>query len=329
MASAHPHDPDDAALQVQLACQNMRDALAETFPAIGDRDLFMQRMTQVVASASGQPHVALYTRSAAGSDLSLRWSTLSETGIAPPRIPVEPLAGGIAELSATPEHRALVVPIAQAGRTLGALVLFGTGGSFAARERAVLGALADEIAPAISVVEQYHAVKQSSVLDLETGAYAGWFLSQRLEEEIARAQRTGRSVTVVLVSVLDFSQVRHAHPFERVDTLLRDLAAELAGVTRLFDIVARRGPGEFAILLPDSDVEGAGTVIERIRSRVARVNEHVSPAGTDGLQAVPIRVVTGLASFPADGDRVATLLLAAEHRLNEDELQQRRLSGST
>jgi len=305
----------------------LRAGLGEILPSIVERDLFMQRLVQLIAQVAEQPLVALYTRGANGGDLIVRASTLPEPGTAPARMPVASLGGGVAELAVSPDHAALVIPIEEGGAVLGAVLLFSTGGRFGDRERDLLAELVGEIGVAIEIAEQHHAIKQSSVLDLSTGAYAGWFLSQRLEEEIARAQRSGRSVTVVLATILDFPEVQGAHPFERVDALLRDLADELAGATRLFDVVARRGPGEFAILLPDSDIEGAGTVIDRLRARVARVNQRFGRETGGALPAVPIRVVTGLASYPIDGDRVATLLLAAEHRLNEDELVQRRLSG--
>ena len=77
-----------------------------------------------------------------------------------------------------------------------------------------------------------------------------------------------------------------------------------------------RGRSEFSILLPETDLSQAGTVIARIHQRSARVIERLElPADAAG-----IHVVTGAASFPADGDGATTILVAAEHRFNQNEI---------
>jgi diguanylate cyclase (GGDEF)-like protein len=209
---------------------------------------------------------------------------------------------------------------------MGALVLYSAAGSrFGDQEQQLFAGIAEEIAPAIAVAEHHHAVKQASVVDLTTGAYAGWYLTQRFDAEIARAQRGGDPVTIVLVSVLDFEDVQRAVGYERADELLRSLAAEYAGLTRVFDIVSVRDRAEFAILLPDTDLSAAATVIGRVHQRSARVAERLL-AESGG---VSVQVVTGAASFPSDGDRVPNVMLVAEHRLNQNEVLQRRMAQTT
>ena len=87
--------------------------------------------------------------------------------------------------------------------------------------------------------------------------------------------------------------------------------------------MARKAPGEFAVLLPDTNRAGAGVVVERVRGRVARVIERFNAID----DAIPIRVAAGAAAYPLDGDRPTTLLMAAEQRLDDDGSLRRRAPG--
>jgi diguanylate cyclase (GGDEF)-like protein len=216
----------------------------------------------------------------------------------------------------------LAVPIGASDDVMGALVLYSsTLEPLGESDRATLVAIADEIAPAIAVAEHHHAVKQSSVVDLTTGAYTAWYVNQRFDEEIARAQRTRNPVTVVIASVLGFETYQREAGYDAGDNLLRDLTTEYSGLTRVFDVVGMRGRSEFAILLPDTDLSQAVTVIARIHQRSARVIERLAVQPTARLH-----VVTGAAAFPADGDEATTILVAAEHRFNQNEILHQRLA---
>jgi GGDEF domain-containing protein len=104
--------------------------------------------------------------------------------------------------------------------------------------------------------------------------------------------------------------------------LLRELTNEYSGLTRVFDIVGVRARSEFMILLPDTDLSQAGTVIARVHQRSAKVIERlVQPASS-----ARVTVVTGAASFPADGSEATTILMAAEHRFNQNEILHRRMA---
>jgi diguanylate cyclase (GGDEF)-like protein len=310
----------------------VRETLADVISGIVDRDSFLQRIAQLVADTSGRPLVAIYTRAHPGGDLALRSSTLQLVSDIPARVSAEQeraldesLEDGCALIAfADSSQAALYIPLLDRDEQAGAVVVFSADGPpFSDSDRETLVAIAGEIAPVIAVAERHHQVKQSSVVDLGTGAYTGWFLNQRLEEEIARAQRSGQTFTVALVTLLDYHALRIDLGYERSDGLLRDLANELSATTRVFDVVARKAPGEFAVLLPDTNRDGAGVVVERVRGRVARVIERFN--ATD--DAIPIRVAAGAAAYPLDGDRATTLLMAAEQRLDEDGSLQRRAPG--
>lgn len=305
----------------------VRDEIAGGITGIVERDAFLLRIARRVTDITGLPGVALYTRVAPSADLVLRASTFPTLERLPLRLPAD-LAAAREELSGArsgdaPLWDAHVASIEDAGGLAGMLVArMPHDAPLSAGQRATLSETAREIAPAVGVAELHHAVKQTSVVDLATGAYTFQYLSQRLDEEIARAQRTGSPTTLVLVRVLDFERVQLALGYERADELLRALASEYAGLTRVFDVVGMRSRSDFSILLPDTDITSAGTVIARIHQRSARVIERF----TADAPGIAIEVVTGAASCPLDGDRVPEISLAAEQRLEQNETLRRRMA---
>jgi diguanylate cyclase (GGDEF)-like protein len=296
----------------------LRAALVDAFGDVVERDLFLHRVLELTARTAGRPWLALYTRGAAGL-MQLRATTRGDATPAPARIALE--SDDVVEIMATPEHSALVAPIATHGAPFGALLVFSAAGErFSVGDREAVRAIVAELAPAIDVAEQHHALKQAAVVDQLTGAHTSSYLSQRLEQELARAQRGSSDLTVLLVSMPGFDAWHSQAPYNAVEERLRVMADALAAATRSFDVIAYQGDGTFAVVLPETDRDGAVAVIERVRAQLLRQRAR---ANADAHAPTPM-ILTGLAAFPQDGDRGAALLLTAEHRLDEDRLQQKR-----
>ncbi len=101
-----------------------------------------------------------------------------------------------------------------------------------------------------------------------TGLHNHRALQDRLSEEIARADRTGRPLTLLMADVDRFKNYndRHGHPAG--DVVLREIATVLATCARATDFVARYGGEEFALLLPDSHASDGALLGERIRQKL-------------------------------------------------------------
>lgn len=309
-----------------MARITFKTEISDAISGIVDRDHFLQRLARRVADVTSDAWVAIYTRAGAGGDLLLRSNTMPNSRPLPARISADPARMTddlIAYSGVDPAGQLIyVVPIGPRDDVMGALVLYSSNlEQLGEAERATLDVIAEEIAPAIAVAEHHHAVKQSAMVDLTTGAYVAWYVNQRFEEEIARAQRTLNAVTVVIATVLGFEEYQHVAGYDVGDALLRELTAEFSGLTRVFDVVGMRGRSEFTIVLPDTDLSQAGTVVTRIHQRSARVIERLEPAPTARLH-----VVTGAASFPADGAEATSILVAAEHRFSQNEVLHRRMA---
>ena len=81
-----------------------------------------------------------------------------------------------------------------------------------------------------------------------------------MNHDLALARRSGRPLSIITVDVDHFKRINDTHGHDVGDQVLQRLAATLATRLRQSDVVARLGGEEFAVLLPDSDLEGARTI---------------------------------------------------------------------
>lgn len=134
-----------------------------------------------------------------------------------------------------------------------------------------------------------------------TGCLNHRAFQERLTAEVARAQRSGASLGLLLGDVDHFKAVNDHHGHQVGDQLLATVAATLRRHVRLGDDVARIGGEEFAVLLPGADVERCVEVAERLRRQVGSVE-----------QPVPVTISFGVAVLPEAADTGPQLLQQAD-----------------
>ena len=97
-----------------------------------------------------------------------------------------------------------------------------------------------------------------------TGCSVRRVLGQHMDQEIERALRTGRPLSLLMVDVDEFKTVNDEYGHVVGDRVLVSIGAILLANVRSFDVASRLGGDEFALLLPEIDTSGAVTVAERI-----------------------------------------------------------------
>ena len=128
--------------------------------------------------------------------------------------------------------------------------------------------------------------------------------------ESQRADRAGTPLSVIVLDIDDFKQVNDTWGHETGDLVLRGLAEALAAATRSVDLAARLGGEEFAVLLPNTDAEGARGVAERIQHDLREIAVPV------GGTTVGATASFGISSFP-DLAALGDLLNDADRSLYE------------
>src|SRR5215218_1530372 len=152
-------------------------------------------------------------------------------------------------------------------RSFGRLVLVGR--DFDEEERMTAASLAGQAVVALENARLHRMVERQALVDGLTGLANRRQADEALASEIARTERLGGPVGLILADVDDFKAVndRFGHPTG--DIVLRDLAETLRENVREIDTAARWGGEEFALILPGTDLEGAAQVAERIRAALA------------------------------------------------------------
>jgi diguanylate cyclase (GGDEF)-like protein len=126
--------------------------------------------------------------------------------------------------------------------------------------------------------------------------------------EIDRAVRFRRPLTVMLADLDLLRDVNNKHGHLAGDQLIRKVADAIRGALREYDLAARFGGDEFAVLMPETNLTEAVAVAERIRRAVEDLNFR----GTDET-VVPVTISIGVAHL-SRSERTSSALLAAADR---------------
>ena len=194
------------------------------------------------------------------------------------------------------------------GRTsFGTLILLGA--NFDNDATITAAALAGQAVVALENARLHQIVERQALVDVLTGLANRRQGEEALVAELARAQRHGGSVGLILVDLDDFKSIndRYGHPTG--DLVLRAFADTLRETLREIDVAARWGGEEFAVVLPGSDLEGTAQVADRLRGALA----DRSIASLDGDL---IQVTASFGAAAADGHgEVDELVEAADDAL--------------
>ena len=115
----------------------------------------------------------------------------------------------------------------------------------------------------------YNEMQHMAVTDALTGAYNRRGLFEVGQREINRARRVSRPLSAIMLDIDFFKQINDLHSHAVGDQILLGLAHLCQENLRDIDIFGRYGGDEFAILLPETDVNSANYVAQRLRRRVA------------------------------------------------------------
>jgi len=194
------------------------------------------------------------------------------------------------------------------------------------------GPIHDEDGNLIAVVETLRdmtdqkraemALQTLAAKDGLTGLANRRAFDQALRAEWARAQRSGKPMSLLFVDVDHFKLFNDKHGHQSGDECLRAVAAIVgAQALRPLDLAARYGGEEFAIILPETDDNGACEVAERIRKAVMdlKIAHGASRAGSNVTLSVGVATqVPGLDAAPDDLLGLADQALYAAKRLGRN-----------
>ncbi|MGB9377125.1 MAG: GGDEF domain-containing protein [Mycobacteriales bacterium] len=210
-------------------------------------------------------------------------------------------------------------PGASGGRALGRL----------ADQWIVAGALALGFAVAALIISQPWAVvvllftilglhralllgqfQKAANTDSKTGLLEATFWHAIAKAEVARAERTGTPLGVLMIDLDDFKAINDTYGHLNGDRAISAAARCIKAQVREYDVVARFGGEEFVVLLPGIDAAEIAHAAERIRHRIANLKVDLADDGQLGTGWMTCSI--GGAVYPETAETVDQLLLAAD-----------------
>ncbi len=203
---------------------------------------------------------------------------------------------------------AVCLPLVSFGQVLGVLVLESVSReAFVPADVNALESVTDIFAAAIQNARYFDRMRQMAYLDGVTGIFNRRYFELHIAEEIARSSRHGLTFSVIMMDIDHFKQLNDDFGHLLGDEVLRQVSAILAQQLRKSDVLSRYGGEEFAIITPETGVDSALAVADKLR----RVVESWHFSGV----ARPVTISAGVAEFPGQGATRDELVKSADEAL--------------
>lgn len=221
------------------------------------------------------------------------------------------LTAGVASLSlpAILEHKNSPIGSGVIQAVAGLVFLILLFGCYLTYEKVLINRLRLELAE-----RQFHshAWRNLALVDPLTGLYNRRFAERRLRAEVARSERRGYALTLVLFDLNNFKQINDRYGHAAGDLVLREFGDRLSKAVREADLAARLSGDEFMLLLTECDLSQLPSVLQRLGS--IEVN-------LDG-QKIPVRFSVGSEQYKP-GQQPKQLMEAADKALYQDKQESR------
>ena len=157
-------------------------------------------------------------------------------------------------------------------------------------------------------------LEHESLTDSLTGLFNRRFMDQRLLEEVAAARRYNRPLAVLLLDLDQFKRINDKYGHPTGDQVLIAASALIATQLRGSDVLARYGGEEFIAIAPNTPLDSAKELAERLRECIESHNFGVYP-GQATMPDVRLTVSIGVACFSDWIDSAEQLLKVADRNL--------------
>ncbi len=174
--------------------------------------------------------------------------------------------------------------------------------SYSGEEVRLLYTFAARIALVLHIINNLFAfrqVKEMAIRDSLTGLYNRRYLEEQMKTELNRAQRYHSNVSFLILDIDHFKKVNDTYGHLRGDEILEELARLISSSARSIDIPVRYGGEEFVIILPETSLDGALVIAERLRNRVENHRFRSSGDGNNSPEEISITISIGISHASA------------------------------
>lgn len=202
----------------------------------------------------------------------------------------------------------LLVPIIMRDRAIGAMLLQDcqTPRHWSIDDTAFFGSLADNLAVAMENADLHEEKKLQAVTDGLTGVSNRRHFNEMFQKEFERAKRYAEPLSLIIVDLDFLKKINDTYGHQAGDEAIRSIGKVLSQSCRSIDLPARYGGEEFCLLLPNTDLEMAAVIAERLR-KLINETEIEGPGN--------ISASIGLANYPMHASEPDALFMRADEAL--------------
>jgi diguanylate cyclase (GGDEF)-like protein len=157
--------------------------------------------------------------------------------------------------------------------------------------------------------DELHKVRLLSLTDEFTGLPNRRAFMRRLQDEIGRAMRYGTTLALALIDLDGFKAVNDEYGHAGGDEILRSYASDVLSILRHHDLAARYGGEEFAVLLPNTNEDGAVAALNKVRQRARDIR------CTHGGRDLPMPTFSAGVTTYASGESYTSFIERADRAL--------------
>ncbi len=193
-----------------------------------------------------------------------------------------------------------VFPLINENTILGAIVAYSNFDVLVQNEVEYLLQLSKQSSVTIQRANVYAEVLKHATLDALTGLNNRRQFETRLNQEFATAKRKNTPLCCMMLDVDYFKKVNDSYGHAAGDCVLKAVSQLIIREIREYDIASRYGGEEFFILLPQTNLEEASFVAQRLRKAVEEAKMDISEAKIPGVSYLKVTVSIGVSDFMSD-----------------------------
>jgi diguanylate cyclase (GGDEF)-like protein len=197
------------------------------------------------------------------------------------------------------------------GETVGAISIARRGGDFTLEQCDLLAYLTTQTSVSLENADLHRRISRQAITDELTGLSNVRHFHELLDGEIERAQRFNNHIGLVMVDIDNFKQVNDAYGHPQGDLVLKEIARVLQEQSRDIDYPARYGGEEMSVILPQTNIDGAAMLAERMREAI----EELEVRRLDGQGVLKMTASFGVASLPGTAAEKRYLIAVADEAL--------------
>jgi diguanylate cyclase (GGDEF)-like protein len=163
----------------------------------------------------------------------------------------------------------LCYPLQRRGEKIGAIELINkVTGAFTREDQDLIEMLVNPLTVAIRTLQMFESAEHLTVIDDLTKLYNYRYLMQYLETDVKRCLRFKKKVSLLFIDVDGFKRINDTFGHLVGSQALAEMGQVFKRIVRETDVVGRYGGDEFVIVLPETPLNGAMVIAERIRKKV-------------------------------------------------------------